>query len=117
MPLIEAGYDQRPEQGNIGPAQRPFRISTQRQRVSPGAEQEDAEDAISEKVAGLPDVVMPYLKLGMIQPKNKMQDGIKKAAGVACGKIRRRFNGDNNQPKNSGDPGFYEVRSVPAQET
>ncbi len=117
MPLVEAGHDQRSEQSDIGPTQRPLGIPSQRQRVSPGAEQEDAEDPVPEKMAGLPDVVMPYLKLRMIQSKNKVQDGIKESAGIGCGKIGRRFNGDNNQPENSGDPGFYEVIPVPAQES
>jgi hypothetical protein len=48
--------------------------------------------------------------------EKEVEERIQNPAGVVSGKILGGFNGDDNQPQNSGDPGFESVVAAIAQD-
>ncbi len=66
-------------------------------------------------MAGLADEEVPNLEPLPVHAEEKMQHGIKDAAGIAGGKQRRRFNGDEDEPENGGDPGLQDVVAIGVQ--
>src|SRR5579863_172509 len=112
MPLVKTGHQSGPEHGDTRPAESPFCVAHDRQRFAPGAEQQDAEQSVTEYVAALADVDVPVLEAGVIQAEQEMQNGIENAAGVVGGKVRAGLNGNDDQPQDGGDPGFENVVTV-----
>ncbi len=111
MPLVEAGYDCRSENRDHRPAQSPPNIVHCGQGRMPGAEKKNAQNAITDDVAGLANVEMPEFEARPIHAKKKMQDRIKDPAGVMRREPRGRFNGDHDEPQNRGDPCLQNVMS------
>src|ERR1700689_1400624 len=58
---------------------------------------------------------VPLLKLCPVETEKKMQKGIQDAAGVARRQHRRRFNGDDDEPQDRGNPCLNNVVSIGVQ--
>ena len=58
---------------------------------------------------------VPLLKLCPVETEKKMQKGIQDAAGVARRQHRRRFNGNDDEPQDRGDPCLDNVVSIGVQ--
>jgi len=115
VPLVEAGDESGPENCDGRPARRPRHVAHRRQAGAPGAKKQDTQDAIANYMAGLADEEVPNLEPLPVHAEEKMQHGIKDAAGIAGGKQRRRFNGDEDEPENGGDPGLQDVVAIGVQ--
>lgn len=115
MPLVKTGYQRGSKHRDARPPRRPLWISECRQSFAPRAEQENAQQSVAEDVAALADVEMPVLEAIPVHPEEKMQYGIKDAAGVVSGEIRSRFNGNDDQPQHGGDPGLENMVTVGGQ--
>ena len=85
MPFIEAGNDRGPKHRDTGPRQSPTPSTDRRQSLAPGAEEQDAEQAVAEDMASLADEEMPLLELRMIDVKQEVQQRVEKAAGIVRG--------------------------------
>ena len=81
----------------------------------PRTKRENAQDGIANDVAAFPDVEVPLMKVLRIHAEKKMQQWIKNSAGVSGGKQCRRLNGDDNEPKNGGDPCLQQIMAVRVQ--
>ena len=107
VPLVETGHQRGPQHCDIPPAEGPLGISEGGQGFSPRAEQKNAEQAVAEDVSALAHVEVPVLEVLRIDmPNRKCSSGIEKAAGVVGGEICGRFDRDDDQPQDCGDPGF-----------
>ena len=116
MPLIEAGDECCPQHRDVRPPERPTWIPDSRQGFSPGAKQQDTQQAVPENVAALAKIKVHNFEACMAQAEEEMQERIQNTAGVVGGKIGARFKSNDNQPKDRSDPGFQELVTVRAQE-
>ena len=115
MPLVEAGDEGGSEEGDDRPTDGPSRVSQGRKGLSPGAEKEDAEQAVTEDVSALANVEVPGLEVRQVHAEEIMQQGEEDAAGGVGGEIFRRLNSDDDQPQDGGDPGFESFVAVGGQ--
>jgi len=60
--------------------------------------------------------MVPRFKVLVADAEKEMQDRVKNAAGFVGGEIGRRFNGDDNQPENGGDPRFQDFALMRIQD-
>ena len=60
-------------------------------------------------MASLPKQVVPWLEVSRVDAKEEMKNWVQDVAGVLSGKVRSRFNGDNDQPEDGGDPCLKKV--------
>ena len=67
--------------------------------------------AVAEDMAGLAQQEVPGFKAGVIDTKQEVQQRIENLAGVVRREIRARFDGDDDQPQDSGDPRFQNMVS------
>lgn len=69
MPFVEA-CDQRGSQHRQNrPAQSPLCAHHDRQSFAPGAEQQNAQQAVTENVSALADEEVPMLEVGVVHPQ------------------------------------------------
>jgi len=115
MPLVKTRHQRGSQDGDSGPTQSPAFISQGRQRLAPGTEKKNAQQAVTENVAALANVEVPVLELAVVNAEEEVQQGIKKAAGVMRRKISARLNRDNDQPQNGGDPRLENMVAIRAQ--
>lgn len=116
MPLIEAGYQQRAQYRDVGPAECPSLVGRSGQGFSPGAEEQDAEEAVAKHVSGLADQVVPGLEAGVIHSKEKMEQRVENLAGVVGRQVGAGFDGDDDQPQDGGDPRLHNFFLAARQE-
>jgi hypothetical protein len=115
VPFVEAGDECSSEDRDGGPAWNPFRAAHRGQGCAPGAEEQSAENCVSDDVAAFANVKVPGFETQAIDPEKKMQDGIKDAAGVVRRQQRARFDGDDDEPENRSDPRLENVVTVGVQ--
>ena len=115
MPFIEAGDQESPEHCEACPTNGPL-ARLRRQSFSPGAEQEETQQGVTDDVTGLAQKVMPGLEMGRVDAEEEMKNRIQNMAGVLSGEVGRGFNGDDDQPEDSGDPRLEKVLPVGAQD-
>ncbi len=106
MPFIEAGDKCRAEYGNVGPPKAPPGGPRLGKRFSPGAEQEEAEQAVADYVPCFSQEVVPRLEVRVIDAEQEMKNRVENAAGVLPGQVWSRLDGDDDQPEEGGDPCF-----------
>ena len=104
MPLVKAGNQSGSQQRHAGPAYGPLRITLRGERRVPGAEQEDAQQAVSENMATFADEKVDVLEAEMADSEKVVQQRIQNAAGIVRGKPRARFDRNDDQPQDCGDP-------------
>ena len=109
MPFVETGDEHSHQERNRSPSHAPCDGRCYGKRCPPCPKQQEAQREVSDKMACLPNVEMPNSKAAWIQSEKKMQNGIQKFAGIIRGKITGRFDPDNAQPNNGGDPRFPEL--------
>ena len=66
-------------------------------------------------MSGFPDENVIRLKSGLVDPKQKVQSRIEKVASILRGEIGRRFDRDNDEPEDQGDPGFQDLVAIGRQ--
>jgi len=115
MPFIETGNEARPQYRNVGPPEGPFRSRRSGQSLSPGPEQKNTQQSVPDHVSRFPDEKVIRLKAGLVDPKQEMQNWIENAAGVLRREIRRRFDRNNDEPEDQGDPGFQDLVAIVGQ--
>ena len=106
VPFVQARDQGGSEHCNASPSQSPLRIAARRQRLPPRSKKENTQQAVADDVPSFTDVEVPRFESGTINAKEKMNDRIKEPTGVVRGEIRRRFDRNDDQPENCGDPGF-----------
>jgi len=115
VPFVQAGDQDGSQHRESRPAKSPSGAIDVRQSFAPGAEQQNAQHSIAEDVPALADVEVQMLEVPVVHPKQEMQQRIKHAAGVVGRGEVRRFNGDDDQPQDCGDPGLQNPVAVGAQ--
>ena len=116
VPFIEAGDQESPEHCEACPTKGPL-ARFRRQGFSPGTDQEKTQQGVPDDVTGLTQNVMPGFEMGLVYAEQEMKNRVQDVAGVLAGEVRRRFNGDNNQPQDSCDPSLKKVLPVGVQES
>ena len=106
MPFVQTRHERGSEDCQGGPAQRPLGIVDRGQSFAPRAEQQNAQQSVAENMTAFANVEVPLLEVGVVDAKEKMQQGIEESAGVVGREPRGRFDGDDDQPQNCGDPRF-----------
>ena len=96
VPFIEASHQRCSQHGDIGPPKRPAGVARRRQRLAPGAEKQNAQQAVTENVPAFANEEVQLLEAGVIHPKQKMKQRIEKKAGVVRGKYSARLNRNND---------------------
>jgi hypothetical protein len=115
VPLVEAGYENCAQDRDVGPAQRPVHMARCGQGGAPRAEEQEAQDGVADDVACLANIEMPNMKAGQVQAEEEMQQWIENPASVAGGEQGGRFNGDDNEPEDCGDPRLQKIAPVGVQ--
>jgi len=115
MPFVEAGDQESPEHCEACPTNGPL-ARLRRQSFSPGAEQEETQQGVTDDVAGLAQKVMPGLEVGRVDAEEEMKNWIQDMAGVLSGEVGRGFDSNDDQPEDSGDPCLEKVLPVGAQD-
>jgi hypothetical protein len=59
---------------------------------------------------------MPGFEMGLVYAEEEMKNRVQDVAGVLAGEVGRGFNGDDDQPEDSGDPRLEKVLPVGAQD-
>ena len=115
MPLVQAGYEGGTQDCDVSPAQRPLHIGHGGQSSAPGAEKQNAQDAVAYDMAAFANVEVPVFKALPVEAEEVMQHRVKNPARIVRGKQRAGFNGNHDQPENRGDPGFQQIVPVGVQ--
>ncbi len=115
MPLVETGDESGTQNCNGRPAQRPPHVSHCGQSGAPCSEKQDAQDAVTDDVASFANVVVPNLEAFPVHADEMLQQRIEKAASITGRKHGAGFNGDEDEPKNRGDPGLQNVVAIGVQ--
>jgi len=115
VPFVQAGDQQSPEHREACPTNGPL-ARFGRQGFSPGAEQEETQQGITDDVTGLAENVMPGFEMALVYAEEEMKNRVENMTGVLAGEVGRGFNGDDDQPENGGDPRFNKVLPVGAQD-
>ena len=82
VPLIKAGHDRSSEDGEARPTEGPLGAGNRRQRFSPCAEQQDAQESVTEDMTALPHVEVPVLESRVAESKKIMEQRKEDAAGI-----------------------------------
>lgn len=115
VPFVQARYQGGSEHCDVGPAQSPSRATGDRQRLTPGAEEQEAEQAVPEDVAAFANEEVPAQEVRPVQAEQEMQQRIEKPAGVVSGEPRGGLDGDDDQPQDRRDPGFENLMTIGVQ--
>lgn len=116
MPFVEAGNQQSAEHCKRSPPKAPP-ARCHRQSLSPGAKKEEAQQRVTDHMAGFAEQVMPRLKLSRPHTEQEMKNRVKDVASVLSGEVGGGFNGDDDQPQNGGDPDFQEFALMGVQDS
>ena len=82
---------------------------------APRPEQEEAQQAVTDNVARFAQNVVPWLELRVVDAEQEMKDRVHDPAGLMRGEIRARFDGNDDQPQNRGNPGFQSLALMGVQ--
>ena len=115
VPFVQAGDERGPEDCDIGPVKAPWGISRLRQGRAPRPEQEETQQTVTDNVAGFAHNVVPWLELRVVDAEQEMKNRVQDAAGLMRRKIRARFDGNDHQPQNRGNPGFQSLALMGVQ--
>ncbi len=115
VPLIQAGYERSHEDRDAAPSHRPQTIPACRKSLAPGAKCQDAKDGVADDVSAFANVEVPFVKMFPVEAEEIMKQWVKNAAGIAGRKQGGRFNGDDDQPKERGDPCFQKIVAAGVQ--
>ena len=66
-------------------------------------------------MAGFAQDVVPWLELRVVNAEQEMKDRVHDPAGFMRREIRARFNGNDDQPQNRGNPGFQSLALMGVQ--
>jgi len=66
-------------------------------------------------VARLAQNVVPWLELRVVDAEQEMKDRVHDPAGLMRGEIRARFDGNDDQPQNRGNPSFQSLALMGVQ--
>ena len=115
MPFIESGDKGRAEKCQTCPAPGP-RVTVQRESGFPSAIEKNAQDSITEDVAGLAHDVMPEIEFVDIDmSEEEGEDYVKDVSSVGGRKQVGRLDGDERQPQTCGEPDFPQFRARASQ--
>jgi hypothetical protein len=115
VPFVETGYDCSPKNRDGGPARRPLHIGHGRQSGAPGAEKQDAQNAVADDVAALANVKVPIFKALPVQAEEEMQQRIENATSIVRRKQGTGLDGDHDKPEDRSDPRLQEVVPIGVQ--
>ena len=115
VPFVQASYQGCTEHRDVRPAKSPSCASCDGQRLTPGAEQQDTEQAVPEYVAAFANEEVPMLEMLPVQAEQEMQQRIENPAGVVSGERRTGLDGDDDQPQDRCDPGLENMMTVGSQ--
>jgi hypothetical protein len=104
VPFVESRDQCGSEYGEASPSQSPFGIAACRERLPPRPEKENTQQGIAYDVSCLSNKEVPRFESRAIDSKEKMDDRVKEPTRVVRGQVRRRFDGDDDQPEYCGDP-------------
>jgi hypothetical protein len=115
MPLVEAGDKCCHQDGDARPSHSPQRISECGESFAPRPIRQNTQDAVADDVATFANIKVPLMKVGPVQAEEPVQQWIENPAGICGRKQRTRFNGNNDHPKDRGDPCFEKIVLAGAQ--
>ena len=115
MPFIEAGYDRGSKHSGGRPTWSPFRPVLRRQRFAPRTKQKDAQQSVTEDVSALAHEEVEVFKARVGNAEKIMQYRIQKSTGIMRREPGGRFDRNDDEPQDRGNPGFQDFVAVLAQ--